>query len=137
MIELDDFRGRWSVQRSIKDRRAGRTMTAEGTANIVADEAGLLYQEHMTLFVPGQAPLKAERAYLWRATDAGIAVFFVDERPFHVIRLSDPKPEGRHFCAPDTYDVAYDFSKFPAWDNLWAVAGPAKNYVMHTHFHYT
>ena len=53
---------------------------------------------------------------------------FVDERAFH--RFSPDAPQASHFCAPDTYRVAYDFTQWPLWQARWQVKGPRKDYEM-------
>lgn len=132
MTGLEDFAGRWCLTRRIEDRRAGVSGQFCGVATFVADADGLTLRESGTLSYGGAAPMQAERRYLWRAEGAGIAVFFADGRPFHW--FSAAKPRAHHDCAPDRYDVAYDFSAWPRWQSRWAVSGPRKEYVMVSFF---
>ena len=44
--------------------------------------------------------------------------------------LADPSPRTVHLCAPDRYEVAYDFTAWPHWSATWTVEGPRKDYVM-------
>ncbi len=129
-IELNDFEGVWQLDRRIEDVRAGQVIQGTGTARFVPDDAGLIYDEELSLQVPGAPMMQATRRYLWRAAPEGIAILFDDERPFHTIRLTDAAPEDRHYCDPDIYDVAYDLSQFPQWHARWRVSGPRKNYVL-------
>jgi len=76
-----------------------------------------------------QAPIRAERRYLWGPGDAGcIEVTFEDGRAFH--RIDPAVPKARHDCAPDIYEVTYDFTDWPRWQSRWTVTGPNKAYVM-------
>ncbi|WP_116082005.1 DUF6314 family protein [Tropicimonas sp. IMCC34011] len=128
MPELAKFEGRWSLDRSIEDRRAGQTGQFEGDAVFGAAPDGLIYREAGLLKL-GQGPaMRAERRYVWREAGGGIAVAFEDGRPFH--RFSDTSPEDVHLCGSDRYEVAYDFSGWPRWTATWTVSGPAKDYTM-------
>ncbi|SER97233.1 hypothetical protein SAMN04490244_104220 [Tranquillimonas rosea] len=126
---LADFAGRWRLTRRIEDRAAGTVATFAGRADFTPDGAGLRYDEWGTLSMPGRAPMRAERRYLWRADPQGIAVLFADGRPFHVF---DPAgaATARHPCDPDIYDVRYDFAAWPAWQAVWHVTGPRKDYTL-------
>ncbi len=127
MPGLEDFLGDWRIERSIDDRRMGERATFEGTARIHGDAVRAVYAEVGQLRLPGRSPLTATRRYLWSATARGIAVAFEDGRPFHAI----PAGGGAagHDCAPDRYDVVYDFAHWPDWTAVWTVTGPAKDYT--------
>lgn len=127
---LEAFEGDWRVSRVIRHAR-GPDARFEGTARFVPDGAGLIYREEGELVIAGQVPMRAERRYLWRAApDGAIDVRFDDGRAFHRIAPGESAPEDRHYCGPDTYDVAYDFSAWPDWTSRWQVRGPRKDYEM-------
>ncbi|TCO70936.1 DUF6314 family protein [Rhodovulum euryhalinum] len=129
MPDLGEFEGAWRLVRVIEDARAGQTATFEGRAVFNRSGDGLYYAEHGILRLPGQAPMTAERRYLWRPAGAGIEVCFEDGRFFHAI-ASGPRAEAHHDCPPDRYAVAYDFGGWPAWSCRWRVIGPRKDYAM-------
>jgi hypothetical protein len=125
MIALADLQGAWRLTREIADHRAGLTGRLEGTSRWSPDADGLRQEETGLLRYGAAPPMQAARAYLWRQDGAGLAVFFENGRPFHLLapgRLSD-----RHLCAPDTYDVTYDLSRWPDWVQVWHVTGPRKD----------
>ena len=131
---LQDFPGTWRITREISDHRAGRVITGEGQAWLTPVPGGLDYAETLILALPGQRPVVGARRYLWRGSGARITVAFDDGCPFHTILLDQVAPRDRHHCAPDIYDVFYDFAVFPAWSVTWTVSGPRKNYVMTTQY---
>lgn len=131
MPELQDFAGRWAIARRIEDARASQTGRFRGEAVLRPDAQGLVYAEHGTLDLPGQAPMTATRQYLWRQGQGGIDILFADGRFFHRIGPG-ARPETRHDCPPDIYDVTYDFTAWPVWRTVWQVAGPRKAYRMAT-----
>lgn len=110
----------------------GATSRFDGQASFVPDGGALRYSETGTLTLPDGSTLSAERSYIWRRAGAGIAVEFADGRPFHTI--SPGEIEAAHWCDPDDYRVAYDFTGWPVWRAEWCVRGPRKDYVMHSTF---
>lgn len=130
--ELADFAGDWVIARQVEDRLAGQQAVFEGLARLTPDGAGLHWHETGLLRLPGQPPVRAERRYLWRAaagTHGGIEVLFEDGRPFHAF-VPGRQESARHDCAPDLYQVRYDFAGWPRWQAVWQVTGPRKDYVM-------
>jgi hypothetical protein len=126
---LGDFEGHWQIDRLIT-QADGTTGQFTGTARFVpAPGGGLDYHEEGTLALGSHPPVRAERRYLWTS---GLEVFFHDGRPFHQVPAEGGTAE--HFCPPDTYRVAYDFSDWPFWRTTWRVTGPRKDYVMLTEF---
>lgn len=129
---LEDFRGRWRIDRVITDQKAQTTAHFEGVATFTADDDGLAYVETGQLRLAGQPPLHAERRYLWRQDQSRLHVHFDDGRFFHSI---DPATSvATHWCDPDTYDVRYSFAAWPHWTSVWTVSGPRKAYEMVTHY---
>lgn len=124
---LADFAGRWRVVRAIEDRLSAQSATFEGLAVFAEADRGLSYSEEGILTLGDGPAVTATRTYLWQAAGDRIAVLFPDGRPFHDF---DPAAPGAvHHCAPDTYRVRYDFSRWPDWQAEWTVAGPRKDYT--------
>jgi hypothetical protein len=126
-VELEDFIGRWSLQRSIT-QADGSSARFEGQAEWQPRAGGALYVETGALVLPG-GRFHAERRYLW---EADLTVRFEDGRFFHRV-----PPEGGatgHWCDPDQYDVTYDFAQFPLWSCRWRVRGPRKDYLLCSHY---
>ncbi|WP_397542995.1 DUF6314 family protein [Roseovarius salis] len=129
---LGDFEGDWRVVRDIQ-HADGLEAWFDGTASFVPDGAGLTYREEGGLVIAGQAPVRAERRYLWRARDDGrIAVLFDDGAAFHVFDPAADRPSDSHDCASDLYEVLYDFGGWPLWRARWCVTGPHKDYRMNS-----
>ena len=124
---LEDFAGDWQLDREIEDFGGGAHGTFGGTARLTADARGLAYLETGVLQMAGQAPLQAERRYLWQADTRGIAIHFADGRFFHTLPLRGGAAD--HWCDPDQYDVVYDFRTWPHWTSRWRVTGPRKDYL--------
>lgn len=127
---INDFFGQWAITREIEDRRAGQLSHAEGSVVISETAEGARFQERLTLYLPGQPAMKAERRYLWQVSGTAVSVCFEDGRDFHQIQLGQAQSADHHDCAPDTYDVVYDFSQWPIWCSEWTVRGARKDYVM-------
>ncbi len=106
----------------------------QGVATFAPDGEGLIYREEGELRLGKAAPIRAERSYRWRTgADHRLEVLFEDGRPFH--GFSPAKAlSAQHFCDPDTYEVTYDFSGWPAWRAVWRVRGPRKDYEMTTDY---
>lgn len=131
--DLSAFLGLWLLERAIDDLRAGQRARLVGTARFTAAPEGLLYCEEGLLELPAQPPIRAERRYLWRQSGAQITVLFEDGRPFHAI-APEPAPRAHHDCAPDSYDVRYDFAHWPQWAADWRVHGPRKDYCSQSRY---
>jgi len=129
MPQLDDFEGRWRVARRIEDEWMGSNCLFDGVVRFTPDGAGLTYSEVGELKLPKEAPIPAQRKLLWRRADDGIAVFFDDGRPFHRIAAGARVVQDWHDCEPDSYEVTYNFTRWPKWRMIWKVCGPRKDYV--------
>ena len=126
---LAEMAGTYRPLRERDDGRSGQAGRLEGEARFTAADRGLLHAETGWLALPGLAPIRAERRYLWQAVPGGVAVAFADGRPFHRFDWG-AEARARHLCGADIYDVVYRFGDWPDWESVWTVTGPAKDYVM-------
>ena len=136
---MHEFLGRWSIQRDIKDIKAGVSGRLDGQVTLSpmpdGPEDTLLYEEKGSLVFGQSAPLVAERRYLWKGTCGRVVdVMFEDGRPFHKIDLNCTMPFDTHLCDPDFYEVSYDLREWPSWRCTWRVTGPRKDYRLETRF---
>lgn len=131
---LSDFEGSWRLSRTIHDSRAGQVVQAEGHAVLRATSEGLIYDEEVSLRMPGQPEMKGTRRYLWLDAGNRISVHFDDERYFHTLNLGLSQSRDHHDCPPDSYDAVYDFTGWPVWSVDWTVSGPRKAYEMKTEY---
>jgi len=132
-LRLGDFVGDWRIGRQITDR-LGPEARLEGRAEFAEVAGGLEYLETGQLRVGDLAAMNASRRYRWRAEGPAIAVEFPDGRAFHRFDPGRDQPEATHDCAPDTYHVRYDFTRWPDWTCHWRVTGPRKDYDMLTRY---
>ena len=131
---LSDFEGQWDLTRVIRDARAGQVIQADGHVELRPGEDGLVYDEAVTLRIPGQPEMKGTRRYFWRWAGDQITIYFDDQRFFHALNLGQPRPQDHHNCPPDSYDAEYDFAQWPLWRVRWTVSGPRKSYEMETKY---
>ena len=126
-LGAEDFAGTWSLGRWIEDRAGDSRVQFVGTAEFAFDGDGLIYDERGLMHIPGTAPIRAERRYVWSfGADGRVAVRFADGRPFHDFDPMSARPRAEHHCAPDHYAVEYDFDPWPRWQSVWNVTGPRK-----------
>ncbi len=125
---MDDFEGRWSLERRIIHRE-GPEARFVGEAVWLRVGAVLEYTEIGNLQIAGTPPIRATRRYTWHPD---LSVTFEDGRYFHTV----PATGGRtaHWCDPDQYDVIYDFGEWPHFRTEWVVEGPRKKYRMISQF---
>ncbi len=122
---LNDFEGAWTLRRFIT-HASGAEAEFRGTATWTPDDQGRLRCSEDGLLKVGQgAPVTARQTYLW---EDGLRVHFSDGRFFHTVPASGG--DASHWCDPDQYDGAYDFSDWPKWTVTWRVLGPRKDYTM-------
>lgn len=135
MPGMDDFVGRWTLERRIDDHRAGVAGRFVGVADLTPEGVGLTYAERGHLVLGAGAPLTAERRYRWAAAEGGcIAVAFADGRAFHRFDPAAGTVDAAHWCDPDDYHVSYDFTAWPLWRAVWKVRGPRKDYQMESFY---
>lgn len=130
---LADFAGKWSLSRRIIDA-LGPGGEFTGTAVFTPVSAGMDYAEQGVMRWAQGPQMQAGRRYKWRETVGMIAVLFDNGKQFHTFDPAASEPEARHDCAPDLYQVRYDFTHWPDWTQEWRVTGPRKDYRMHTAF---
>lgn len=129
--DLADFEGLWLLKRDVIHEGAPPARF-EGEARVIREGEAWAYREAGVLHMDGHAPMQAERAYAWRARpEGGIDVFFDDGRYFHSITGAG---QAEHWCAPDMYEVIYDFAAWPDWTATWWVRGPKKAYRMESRY---
>mgnify|MGYP000026460516 CR=1 FL=1 len=125
------FLGNWTVERHIHDQGGKRLGRFEGIVQFSRAGEHVCYAEEGLMQYGGQAQFKASRVYQWRFPGgARIEVKFADGRDFHSIDFVRGSVSASHFCAPDKYDVTYDFGNWPEWSTEWHVEGPRKAYRM-------
>ena len=129
---LSDFDRAWQVIRDITDHKASQTARFEGKISTFWEGTTLLWRETGTL-EQGGAQFAASRLSRWTAVVGGIDVAFEDGRFFHHLAACETS-ETRHDCAPDIYDLAYDFKDWPNWRLDHRVRGPRKDYAMSTRY---
>ncbi len=129
MPQLGEFEGLWRIARRIEDEWMGTTGLFEGVARFTPDGQGLAYTEVGELRLPQEPPMPARRHLLWRETAEGICVLYDDGRPFHRIPARAHVAQDWHDCGFDSYDVTYNFTRWPQWRMIWKVCGPRKDYV--------
>jgi hypothetical protein len=135
MIGLHDFTGTWRLARRIVEDD-GQVARLTGTARFEPlGQGALMLREKGTLHLPGQGGFAATRCYAWWPGQGGvIEVRFDDGRPFHSFDPNTADSAATHWCAPDTYAVRYDFSRWPEWSARWRVDGPRKGYTMYSRY---
>jgi hypothetical protein len=126
--ELSDFVGCWRFERDVR-HADGTLMQITGTADFGWQGDALLYQEQGKMRLTTGQVLQAQRRYLWQQ---GLRIYFEDGAFFHTVPPLGGAAE--HWCAPDDYQVSYDFEQWPRWLAVWQVKGPSKNYTMTTEY---
>ncbi|MEM8536805.1 MAG: DUF6314 family protein [Pseudomonadota bacterium] len=129
-----DFAGEWRMSRQIDDLRIGESGALYGTVSFTHDGDTLRYEEKGTLVFASAAPIKAQRAYIWRFAGKHVEVAYANGAPFHSFPLVAEAAATPHLCGDDTYNGVYAFADFPQWQLTWNVTGPRKNYRTVTTF---
>ncbi|AMM19252.1 hypothetical protein AX769_02780 [Frondihabitans sp. PAMC 28766] len=125
--------GQWTFDRTVDDRREGRTVEARGTADFVATDAGRIdWHEEGTLLLEAGPVRIAVHRVLRREPSGSWAVDFADGRPFHPWL---PGEEVSHDCPPDDYRGRIDGTDAgvqTSWTMRWTSVGPEKDYTIDT-----
>jgi hypothetical protein len=127
-----DLLGRWTLERTIEDRREDETLHVTGTTTLTAESPDrVCWSEEGTLVRAGGARVPVTRTLYVVRRDDGWWVTFEDGRDFHPWR---PGATVDHPCAPDHYRGRVDVPADPAlgWTVTWEVSGPHKDYTMRT-----
>ncbi|MFE1765683.1 DUF6314 family protein [Streptomyces angustmyceticus] len=128
--------GRWRIERTVYDLRAGVEGSFRGTAEFRPDPAGagLLHVEEGHLRWGG-AEQPASRTLRLRPRPDGTAeVEFADGRPFHDLDLRTGRWNTVHPCAADRYAGSFTVTGPDTWHLEWRVAGPAKDHLLRSHY---
>lgn len=135
-MEVDDtlayLTGSWTLERAIDDHRAGTTGSFEGDGEVRAAGRRGRYEEH------GQFRLGSYHASAHRALDlvgdddGGVALHFLDGRPFIDLNLAHGTWRAMHQCSPDLYELEFEVGSSDLLVERWRVTGPAKDYEART-----
>jgi hypothetical protein len=115
--------------------------TVSGIAALTSSRDGrLFYCEQGRLHLADGQILKATRRYLFEESSAGFTVLFAEDSPrvFHRIALDEENQiwagEALHICGADHYQSRYEFLTDGSFVVRHVVRGPAKDYLMTTHY---
>lgn len=135
VAELRAFlRGAWSLERELADRAATRRGRARGRAVFAPDGAALRYREEGILTL-GDYRGAFFRDGLYRfPTPARAEVAFADGRPFHDLDLTHGAWRACHRCGDDRYEGRFAVLHADAWQAVWRVTGPRKDWVLSSRF---
>jgi Family of unknown function (DUF6314) len=131
---IEFLRGDWSVERQIRDWRAGQDGSFRGTARFreSADGCGLDYTEDGELrFGSHHGPAQRRLIYRGRA-DGAADVRFADGREFYRLDLRSGSWQAEHSCRADSYHVTTTRLSPDSFTETWQVAGPGKDYELMT-----
>lgn len=129
--------GRWNIERhyapdlSVFDGFA--EFRSGGNANT------LRYHEEGTLLVPGRGQYQSYREYIYRMDDDRLDVDFsdphrADTRYISLVFDEMAHAHGKHLCGSDSYCTDFRVIDHDNFSTDVTVAGPAKNYTIHTLF---
>jgi hypothetical protein len=126
--------GRWAVERTVDDRRIGRTGSFAGTALFRSADGPvgglLLHEEEGSLRWDGGTFPSSRTLRLLPRGDGTAEVEFADGRPFHDLDLRGGSWNTVHPCAPDRYEGTFAVLSADEWHLEWQVTGPAKDQVL-------
>lgn len=122
--------GKWRLERSLDDRRAGQRGRLSGEALFTEQGDDLLYREAGLLSI-GDHEGPALQSYRYSFPDVGrAAVSFSDGRFFHNLDLTQGAWTCTHLCDPDRYEGEFAVLGPDAWRVVWRVTGPRKDLVL-------
>ncbi|MFF9037125.1 DUF6314 family protein [Streptomyces sp. NPDC014892] len=133
---LAHLRGRWRLQRSVRDLANGAEGEFTGTTVFSPlDDGGLLHRESGT-FVWQGVPRPAERTlrFLPGAAPGTADVRFADGRPFHDLDLTTGRWHTDHPCVADLYRGEFEVYDEDRWRTTWQVGGPTKDLLLVTDY---
>ena len=128
------FEGAWTVERTVRDRRAASDGTFRGEATFMPTREGLRYDETGRLELPGYTD-DVSRCYRWIIDDPHrAAILFEDGRPFHALDLTNGEDRVRHLCGDDVYDGIYAVEDDGNWQLAWRIEGPRKSLLIESRY---
>jgi hypothetical protein len=119
-----ELTGRWTIERRVRDLRAGTSGRFVGIATITPD--GRWVEEGTLDFGPYRGPARRELRIV------GGEVRFADGRPFHPLDLTGAPVE--HLCGDDRYLGRFRRLGPDALDVVWEVTGPRKQQRIDTSY---
>jgi hypothetical protein len=119
-----DLTGRWTIERRVRDLRAGTSGRFAGIATITPD--GRWVEEGTLDFGPYHGPARRELRIV------GSEVRFADGRPFHPLDLTGAPVE--HLCGDDRYAGEYRLVAPDRFDTRWRITGPTKDQRIDTSY---
>lgn len=131
---IEFLRGDWSVERQIRDRRAGQDGSFRGTARFraSADGYGLEYAEDGDLRYGSHHGTARRRLIYSGRADGAADVRFADGREFYRLDLRPGNWEAEHPCSADRYHVSITRLSQDSFTETWQVTGPDKDYELMT-----
>jgi hypothetical protein len=126
--------GDWRIDRSVRHADGQFSMFAGSATFSNRADGALDYCESGVHRVRDQE-LPAEQRYVYGFSEPGVAeVRFGDGRFFHTMRLSSRPATALHVCGDDHYSGTFRTVGEAAWEAIWDVRGPSKQYVSTTLF---
>ncbi|MCK7622792.1 DUF6314 family protein [Streptomyces sp. RS10V-4] len=124
--------GRWELERTVHDLRAGVEGSFRGTAEIRPDgpDGTLCHVEEGELTWQGTVHPATRTLRLHPRPDGTAAVTFADGRPFHDLDLRTGSWTAHHPCAADHYEGTFTAVGADRWLLRWRVTGPAKDQLL-------
>ena len=127
--------GSWSLQRDIPGHA-----TATGHATVALLDAGSArYEEHVTLYLPGETRLPGSAAYFFRRqAPASLDVLFARSGELfqHLAFAPDAEAaltaQATHLCSLDRYDSTWRILPSGTVTVTHHVSGPRKRYTSYT-----
>ncbi|MFG2287275.1 DUF6314 family protein [Streptomyces sp. NPDC048595] len=129
--------GRWRVERTVQDLRAGVEGAFRGTAEFRPAGAGeptageeLLHVEEGRLIWDGTEYPASRTLRLRPRSDGTAEIRFADGRPFHDLDLRGGRWTAVHPCSADRYAGTFTTVAADEWLLSWRVTGPAKDQLL-------
>lgn len=127
--------GMWTVERTIRDHRAGADGSFEGALSVTTEPGGLgarhrraRYEERGRFRLGGHDGPAARSLLCAGREDGSALLHFPDGRPFVVCDLRSGTWRACHPCAEDRYDLRFTVVAAAVLEEHWRVRGPAKDY---------
>lgn len=135
---LDFLLGRWTLERSIADHRAGARSEFSGAAELSAppmrpglSAARARYHEHGRFRSPSYEGA-ARRTLHYLRQGGAVVINFADGHRFIDLDLRGGAAQARHACGADDYRLGFWVRAPDVVEERWWVQGPAKHYEART-----